>query len=78
MEDRVEQSVDRRGSLRMQQLSIFSAWVVAKLGIKNERGANLVEYVFLLVFIALVVLIAVTMLGQSVSKKFSTASSSLN
>ena len=45
--------------------------------ITDERGANLVEYVFLLVFIALVVVIAVTALGGKVSEKFSTASSKL-
>src|SRR2546421_9638176 len=68
---------DRRGSPRMSQLSVFKAWVIAKLGITDERGANLVEYVFLLVFIALVVVIAVTALGGKVSEKFSTASSKL-
>lgn len=61
----------------MTELNVFKAWLVAKLGIKNERGANLVEYVFLLVFIALVVVIAVTALGSKVSEKFSLASSKL-
>jgi Flp pilus assembly pilin Flp len=61
----------------MTELNVFKAWLVAKLGIKNERGANLVEYVFLLVFIALVVVIAVTALGSRVSAKFSQASSQL-
>jgi len=61
----------------MTELNVFKAWLVAKLGIKNERGANLVEYVFLLVFIALVVVIAVTALGSKVSEKFSQASSKL-
>ncbi len=58
-------------------VSIFRAWLVARLGIKGEHGANLVEYVFLLVFIALVVVIAVTALGGKVSEKFSSASSQL-
>jgi Flp pilus assembly pilin Flp len=61
----------------MSQLSVFKAWVIAKLGITDERGANLVEYVFLLVFIALVVVIAVTALGGKVSEKFSSASTQL-
>jgi Flp pilus assembly pilin Flp len=68
---------DRRGSPEMTELSVFKTWLIAKLGIKDERGANLVEYVFLLVFIALVVVIAVTALGGKVSQKFSTASSQL-
>lgn len=58
-------------------LDVFKAWLTAKLSIKDERGANLVEYVFLLVFIALVVVAAVILLGSRVSEKFSTASSQL-
>ena len=58
----------------MSELSVFKTWLMAKLNIKNERGANLVEYVFLLVFIALVVVVAVTLLGEKVSEKFSDAS----
>ncbi len=57
-------------------VSIFKTWLIAKLGM-DERGANLVEYVFLLVFIALVVVIAVTALGGKVSEKFDSASSKL-
>jgi Flp pilus assembly pilin Flp len=61
----------------MANLSVFKTWMIAKLGIKDERGANLVEYVFLLVFIALVVVAAVTLLGTRVSEKFDDASSQL-
>lgn len=60
------------------ELSVFKAWLMAKLGIKDERGANLVEYVLILTFIALVVILVVTQLGQKVSSKFSSASASLN
>jgi Flp pilus assembly pilin Flp len=59
-------------------VTVFKAWLQAKLNIKDERGANLVEYVFLLVFIALVVVAAVKLLGTSVSNKFGDASTSLN
>jgi Flp pilus assembly pilin Flp len=59
------------------ELSVFKAWLKAKLGIKDERGANLVEYILLLTFIALVVILVVTNLGQNVSHKFSSASASL-
>ena len=68
---------DRRGSTRMTELSVFKTWLIAKLGIEDERGANLVEYVFLLVFIALIVVVAVLALGGKVSEKFSSASSKL-
>jgi Flp pilus assembly pilin Flp len=59
------------------ELSVFKAWLMAKLGIKDERGANLVEYILLLTFIALVVILVVTNLGSKVSEKFSSASNSL-
>ena len=58
-------------------LSVFKAWLMAKLNITDERGANLVEYILLLTFIALVVIAVVGLLGQKVSGKFSAASSSL-
>jgi Flp pilus assembly pilin Flp len=61
----------------MKQLDVFKAWVMAKLNVTSERGANLVEYVFLLVFIALVVVAAVTLLGNRVDSKFTEASSKL-
>jgi len=61
----------------MANVSVFKAWLQAKLNVKDERGANLVEYVFLLVFIALVVVGAVIALGHGVGNKFSAASSQL-
>ena len=58
----------------MSQLSVFKAWVIAKLGITDERGANLVEYVFLLVFIE----VGATLVGDAeLCEKFSSASSKL-
>ena len=58
-------------------LTVFRAWLQARLGIKDERGANLVEYVLLLAFIAIVVIVGVQFLGKSVSHKFSQASTNL-
>jgi pilus assembly protein Flp/PilA len=57
-------------------LFILKTWLETKL-IKDERGANLVEYILLVAFIALVVLGAVKLLGTSVNNKFSNANSSL-
>jgi pilus assembly protein Flp/PilA len=57
-------------------LFILKTWLETKL-IKDERGANLVEYILLVAFIALVVLGAVKLLGTSVNSKFSNANSSL-
>jgi Flp pilus assembly pilin Flp len=58
-------------------LFVIKAWLQARLNVRNERGANLVEYVLLLTFIALVVIVIVTNLGNKVSEKFSSASTSL-
>jgi Flp pilus assembly pilin Flp len=57
-------------------LFVLKSWLQAKFA-KDERGANLVEYVLLLSFIALVVILVVTNLGGKVSEKFSSASSKL-
>jgi len=57
---------------------VFRAWLQAKLGIRNERGANMVEYVLLLALIAIVVIVIVRTLGHTVSSKFSSANSGLN
>ncbi len=58
-------------------LSVFKAWLMAKLNVTDERGANLVEYILILTFIALVVIAVVTALGGKVSEKFSSASDKL-
>ncbi len=60
-------------------LTVISAWLRAKCHIaeRDERGANLVEYVLLLAFIAIVVFVAVKVLGTTVSSKFSAADSAL-
>jgi Flp pilus assembly pilin Flp len=65
------------GQPEMAQLDVFKTWMIAKLGIKDERGANLVEYVFLLAFIALIVIAAVKILGNKVDAKFDSAGSEL-
>jgi Flp pilus assembly pilin Flp len=44
-------------------LGILAAWARAKLGVGDERGANLVEYVMLLCFIALIAMAAVIVFG---------------
>jgi pilus assembly protein Flp/PilA len=57
-------------------LFVLKTWLQARFS-NDERGANLVEYVLLLTFIALVVIAVVTALGHKVSDKFSSASSTL-
>ncbi len=58
-------------------LFLFRTWLQAKFANRDERGANLVEYLLLLAFIAIIVLVAVKTLGGTVSSKFSSANSSL-
>jgi Flp pilus assembly pilin Flp len=58
-------------------LTVFRAYITARLN-RDERGANLVEYVLLLAFIAIIVFVAVKILGTTVSTKFSEANDSLN
>lgn len=59
-------------------LTVFRAWLQARLGITGEeRGANLVEYILLVAFIAIIVIVAVRVLGNTVSTKFSQTSSAL-
>jgi Flp pilus assembly pilin Flp len=57
-------------------LFVLKTWLQARFT-HDERGANLVEYVLLLTFIALVVIFVVKNLGSKVSDKFSSASSNL-
>ena len=66
-----------QGVNRVMELTVFKAWLSAKLGVTSERGANMVEYVLILTLIALIVIAVVAALGQKVSTKFSSASSAL-
>jgi Flp pilus assembly pilin Flp len=43
----------------------------------DERGGSLVEYVLLVAFIALVVLVSIKVLGRTISLKFSSAAPAL-
>ena len=58
-------------------LFVLKTWVQAKLNIQNERGASMVEYGLLLALIAVIAIVAVRALGNSVSTKFSSVNSDL-
>jgi pilus assembly protein Flp/PilA len=45
-------------------------YINARLNIKNERGAALVEYALLLALIAVVCILALTTLGDKANSKF--------
>ena len=44
---------------------------------RDERGASLVEYALLVALIAVVCIVAVTLLGKNASSKFSSVGSSI-
>ena len=58
-------------------LFVLKTWIQAKLNINDERGASMVEYGLLLALIAVIAIVALRNLGESVSSKFSTVSTSL-
>ena len=58
-------------------LFVLKTWIQAKFNTDSERGASMVEYGLLLALIAVIAIVAVRALGNSVSTKFSTVTSSL-
>ena len=60
----------------MVSYDFLATWLRARFG-DSERGASLVEYALLVALIAVVCIVAVTLLGQSASSKFSEVGSSL-
>jgi pilus assembly protein Flp/PilA len=57
-------------------LQFVGAWLQARC--TTDRGASLVEYALLVALIAVVCIIAVTILGNNASAKFSSVGSSLS
>ena len=56
---------------------VFKTWLQSRFT-KDERGANLVEYILLVALIALAVIAAVVFLRGQVSSKFNDAGSHLS
>jgi pilus assembly protein Flp/PilA len=54
----------------------IAPWVRARFA-RTERGASLVEYALLVALIAVVCIVAVTLLGKNASSKFSSVGSSI-
>ncbi|HZQ86784.1 MAG TPA: Flp family type IVb pilin [Acidimicrobiales bacterium] len=54
----------------------IAPYIRARFG-KDERGASLVEYALLVALIAVVCIVAVTLLGKNASSKFSAVGSSI-
>ena len=64
----------QRGTMN---LFVLKSWLQAKFA-KDERGANLVEYILLVALIALAVIAAVVFLRGQVSSKFDQTGSRLS
>ncbi len=60
----------------MVHYNFLKAWMQAHA--KTERGASLVEYALLVALIAVVCIVAVTVLGNSASDKFSEVNDSIS
>ena len=58
-------------------LFVLKTWLQARFG-SDQRGASMVEYGMLLLFIAVLSLLAVQAFGENVSTRFSTVSGSIN
>ncbi len=58
----------------VMHLPLLALWLRSRHR-TNERGANLVEYLLLLAFIAIIVIVAVQTFGSTVSSHFSSANS---
>lgn len=56
---------------------LFKTWLVARTT-KTERGANLVEYILLVAFIALLVIAAIAFLRDQIDDEFNEAGNCLN
>ena len=52
-------------------------YIRARFSGNSERGASLVEYALLVALIAVVCIVAVTLLGKNASSKFSSVGSSI-
>ena len=63
-----------RGSMN---LFVLKTWMQSRFT-KDERGANLVEYILLVALIALAVIAAVVFLSGQVSDKFNKSGSNLS
>ena len=61
-----------------RSIEYVTAWMIARISPRLDRGASLVEYALLVALIAVVCIAAVTILGQSASSKFSSVASAVS
>lgn len=56
---------------------VVTPFVRARLGLRDDTGASLVEYALLVALIAVVCILAITFIGNNANDKFSEVSSNL-
>lgn len=56
---------------------MLELWEKLTAWVSDQRGASMVEYALLVVFIAIIAIVAVTIAGRQVSTAFSTIAGSL-
>jgi pilus assembly protein Flp/PilA len=66
----------------IEDVDVWGAWTGLALAVRahfgrSERGASLVEYALLVALIAVVRIVAVSLLGKNASKKFSSVGSAI-
>lgn len=49
---------------------LYNSYFNMMCNLKNKRGQGMVEYVLIIAFIAIVVMLAITPLGTAISNKF--------
>jgi pilus assembly protein Flp/PilA len=71
---------EERGCTQMLQLytGLTTWWADLKERLSEDRGATAVEYALMVALIAVVVILAVTFLGESASEKFSEVGSAVD
>jgi pilus assembly protein Flp/PilA len=69
---RPEDGISEEGGVQMLQLytGLQTWWAELKERTAEERGATAVEYALMVALIAVVIIVAVTFLGESASDKF--------
>jgi Flp pilus assembly pilin Flp len=70
---RLQDVVQKYGGMKMNEVKNFNNEGKEK----EEKGASLVEYALLVALIAVICIVAVRILGQKASQKFSTSASAL-
>ena len=62
---------------RAKMTRLYNMWFNFKSNLMNKRGQGMVEYVLIIAFIAIVVMLAITPLGTAIAEKFTQVTAKL-